>query len=141
MASHSDISNFSIINRKKEQQIVQKIMKSLEVKASGTKQLVGTLSGGNQQKIVLAKWLVSRCKILIFAEPTRGIDVGAKEEIYQLIKQFAEKGGAVVIITSEIPEAGMCDRVLVMSKGIFTGELKFEEIDPQNELILDLCCE
>jgi len=89
---------------------------------------------------VLAKWLISKCKILVFSEPTRGIDVGAKEEIYQLIKSFVSEGGAVIVISSEIPEASMCDRVFVMSKGSFVGELGFHEIDIHGDAILNYCC-
>ena len=140
LASQKQFSNGSIINRKKEQIVVDKMIKSLGVKATGPSQVVGTLSGGNQQKVVLAKWLISKCQILVFSEPTRGIDVGAKEEIYQLIKIFVAEGGSVIIISSEIPEASMCDRVFIMSKGTFVGELDFHEIDIHGDAILQYCC-
>jgi ribose transport system ATP-binding protein len=140
LASQRQFSKGSIIDNKKEKSIVDKMMKSLGVKATGSSQIVGTLSGGNQQKVVLAKWLISKCKILVFSEPTRGIDVGAKEEIYQLIKSFVSEGGAVIVISSEIPEASMCDRVFVMSKGSFVGELGFHEIDIHGDAILNYCC-
>ncbi|HID24323.1 MAG TPA: sugar ABC transporter ATP-binding protein, partial [Planctomycetaceae bacterium] len=82
------------------------------------------LSGGNQQKVVLAKWLARRCKVLIFDEPTRGIDVGGKYEIYSLINQLAAEGKCVIMISSELPEVlGMADRILVMHEGRITGEI------------------
>ena len=140
LASHRDFSHGSVIDRKLEQRAVENMISVLRISATSSKQPVGTLSGGNQQKVVLAKWLVSKCQILIFSEPTRGIDVGAKEEIYQLIKQFTADGGSVVIISSEIPEASMCDRVMVMSDGSFSGSLDFDQIDTHNDALLHLCC-
>ncbi|MFA6857917.1 MAG: sugar ABC transporter ATP-binding protein [Treponema sp.] len=140
MACHKTISTLSVINRKKERSIVDRLAASLNIKAFSTQQQTGTLSGGNQQKVVLAKWIASQCQILVFAEPTRGIDIGAKEEIYGLIKLFIQKGGSVILISSEMPEAMMCDRVLVMSNGSFAGELKYNDIDPHGEAILNLCC-
>ena len=140
MASHDEFSHLTVIDRRKEKIAVDRMVASLRVRAVDTKQPVGTLSGGNQQKIVLAKWLVSKCKVLVFTEPTRGIDVEAKEEIYELIAAFVRDGGSVVIISSEIPEASMCDRVLVMSRGYFAGELSYKDIDSNSDDILDLCC-
>ncbi|MGY8690104.1 MAG: ATP-binding cassette domain-containing protein, partial [Verrucomicrobiales bacterium] len=87
-------------------------------------QRAGHLSGGNQQKVVLAKWLFRDTDVLLFDEPTRGIDVGAKYEIYQLINQLAEEGKAILMISSELPEViGMSDRILVMREGAIQGEL------------------
>ena len=140
LASQKQFSRGSIIDKTKEKSTVAKMMKSLGVKATGPSQIVGTLSGGNQQKIVLAKWLVSKCRILVFSEPTRGIDVGAKEEIYQLIKEFVSNGGSAILISSEIPEASMCDHVYVMSKGTFAGDLDFHDIDIHGDAILQYCC-
>ena len=111
---------------------------SIKVGGAGPEQPVATLSGGNQQKVVLAKWLASKCKILIFSEPTRGVDIGAKEEIYELIKGFVLNGGSAVIVSSELQEAQMCDRVLVMSRGRMVGDLDYAEIDPHGEAILKL---
>jgi putative multiple sugar transport system ATP-binding protein len=86
------------------------------------------LSGGNQQKVVLAKWLFTDPDVLILDEPTRGIDVGAKFEIYSIINQLADQGRGVILISSEMPELlGMCDRIYVMNKGAFVGELDREE--------------
>jgi ribose transport system ATP-binding protein len=140
MASLKAFSNFSVINHRKENRLVDSMMASLNVRAANAKLAVGSLSGGNQQKVVLAKWLATNCGILIFSEPTRGIDVGAKEEIYQLIREYVQKGGAVVLISSELPEAMSCDRVFVMSRGRFVGELMYDDIDAYADAILNLCC-
>jgi ribose transport system ATP-binding protein len=94
-----------------------------------------TLSGGNQQKVVLAKWLLARPGVLILDEPTRGIDVGAKFEVYQLILELADQGAGVLIISSEIEElTGVCDRILVMSRGEITGRFRRDEFDPERIL-------
>ncbi len=96
----------------------------IQIKVTGPEQVAGTLSGGNQQKVVLAKWLQRNAEVIIFDEPTRGIDVGAKYEIYQLINQLAEQGKAVLMISSELPEIlGMTDRIIVMNGGRITGEI------------------
>ena len=90
----------------------------------GIRQLVKNLSGGNQQKVVLSKWLEHNFEVVIFDEPTRGIDVGAKYEIYQIIHSLADQGKAIVLISSELPEVlGMSDRILVMHEGRITGEI------------------
>ena len=96
----------------------------IKIKIADPEQITGTLSGGNQQKVVLAKWLQRNAEVIIFDEPTRGIDVGAKYEIYQLINQLAEQGKVILMISSELPEIlGMSDRVLVMNEGHITGEI------------------
>ena len=87
--------------------------------------MAGTLSGGNQQKVVLAKWLQKNAEVIIFDEPTRGIDVGAKFEIYQILQSLAEDGKAILMISSELPEIlGMSDRIIVMNEGRITGEIE-----------------
>jgi ABC-type sugar transport system ATPase subunit len=97
----------------------------MRIKISGHAQIAGTLSGGNQQKVVLAKWLQRNADVIIFDEPTRGIDVGAKFEIYQLIHGLAEEGKAILMISSELPEIlGMSDRIIVMNEGRVTGEIE-----------------
>ena len=94
---------------------------------------MGSLSGGNQQKVVLSKWMLSEPDILILDEPTRGIDVGAKYEIYGVINGLAEAGKAVVVISSEMPELlGTCDRVYVLNEGEICGELKKQELSQEN---------
>jgi ABC-type sugar transport system ATPase subunit len=96
----------------------------LRIRISNQEQKARNLSGGNQQKVVLAKWLARNCDVLIFDEPTRGVDVGAKYEIYQLMNEQAAAGKAIIMVTSELPEAiGMADRILVMHDGRITGEI------------------
>lgn len=100
-------------------------------------QLVVNLSGGNQQKIVISKWLICNSDILIFDEPTRGIDVGAKSEIYKLMNQLAEQGKSIIMISSEMPEIlRMSDRIIVMCEGIKTGELDISEVSQEKIMSL-----
>jgi ABC-type sugar transport system ATPase subunit len=123
LANLDKYSNGTFVNGKLETEICEDITQKLTVKMSGLKQLAGNLSGGNQQKVVLCKWLITAPKLLILDEPTRGIDVGAKAEIYALMRRFAEEGMALIIISSELPEVmGMSDRVLVMGEGEIKGE-------------------
>ena len=104
----------------------------LRIRARHAEQAVKYLSGGNQQKVVLAKWLALRPKVLILDEPTRGVDVGAKAEIHALISRFAEEGMGVVLVSSELPEVlGMCDRIMVISKGAITGEFTRQEANQE----------
>ena len=112
------------IRQNEEAQAFAGYVNQIQIKVTGPEQVAGTLSGGNQQKVVLAKWLQRNAEVIIFDEPTRGIDVGAKYEIYQLINQLAEQGKAVLIISSELPEIlGMTDRIIVMNEGRITGEI------------------
>ena len=100
------------------------LVRSVEVRAAGLDQEVRFLSGGNQQKVVLAKWLATKADVLLFDEPTRGIDVGAKAGIYELMRRLARDGAAILMISSELPEViGMSDRILVMRNGTIVGEL------------------
>lgn len=115
-----------------EQQTVKQMCKKLNVKTPNLATLVRTLSGGNQQKVVIAKWLLKNQDILILDEPTRGIDVGAKFEIYKLINDLAEQGKAVIMISSEMPELiGVCDRIYVMAGGNITKELERKDFDQE----------
>jgi ribose transport system ATP-binding protein len=115
------------ISGKLEENTVQRLIQSLGIKVTGSSQNVKQLSGGNQQKVVLAKCLGARPKVLILDEPTRGVDVGAKFEIYRLIRELANKGTGILFISSELPEIlGMSDRVLVMSRGRLMGILDRE---------------
>ena len=108
--------------------MAKKYIDRLQIKCPTMEQLTKNLSGGNQQKVVLAKSLASNSRIIIFDEPTRGIDVGAKKEIYDLINQLASQGMAIIMISSEMPELlGMSDRIIVMHEGEVTGELSKEE--------------
>ena len=112
------------IDQKREAEALEVHVTKLQIKLSSADQSVGTLSGGNQQKVVLAKWLERNAEVIIFDEPTRGIDVGAKYEIYQLINRLAGAGKAILMISSELPEVlGMSDRILVMHEGRVTGEI------------------
>jgi len=126
-----------LIRKDKAIQLCLGQIKDLAIKTPSPNQRVSNLSGGNQQKVILAKWMLMSCDLIIFDEPTRGIDVGAKQEIYKLINMLAEQGKAVVIISSEMPELlGMSDRVLVMHEGTLAGEVPKEELS--QELILQL---
>lgn len=121
------------MSRSKEDTEVNRYIKALGIKCTNSGVLSSNLSGGNQQKAVLAKWLLSNPKVLILDEPTRGIDVGAKYEIYKIIVELAKKGIAIILISSELPEVmGMSDRILVVSKGSITGEYSREDIDSGN---------
>ena len=112
------------VSRPAERDAFGRFVQSLRIKIPHDEQLAGNLSGGNQQKVVLAKWLQANCDVVIFDEPTRGIDVGAKYEIYVLINELAAEGKAVIMISSELPEAlGMADRILVMHQGRIAGEI------------------
>lgn len=118
------------VNRRKEDEIADRYMKDLSVRAPGTHALVGNLSGGNQQKVVLASWLATNPKILILDEPTRGIDVGAKAEIYAIMNELVNNGVSIIMVSSELPEViGMCDRVVVMRSGEISAVLDRTEAD------------
>ena len=111
--------------------------KRLRVKAPNDLHRVGNLSGGNQQKVVLGKWLALKPRVLLLDEPTRGIDVGAKQEIYQLMDELAGQGIAVLFVSSEMEEIiGMSDRVIVMHEGRITGELNREELSEESVMHL-----
>ena len=119
-----ELSTAGIVNKPKEREAFGRYVDSLSIRIPFQEQLAKNLSGGNQQKVVLAKWLQQNAEVLIFDEPTRGIDVGAKHEIYQLINQLAANGKAIIMISSELPEViGMSDRILVMHEGRVTGEI------------------
>ena len=127
-----------IVNIKKEKQLASKYSDRLGVVAPNIETEVQYLSGGNQQKVIIAKWLMRDSEIIFLDEPTRGIDVGAKHEIYQLINKFTREGKTVILISSELPEViGMSDRILVMHEGKMVGELSHEEAT--QEKIMALC--
>jgi ABC-type sugar transport system ATPase subunit len=121
-----------VIVREKEQTLVRQMIDDLRIKAPGSDARVGNLSGGNQQKVVLAKALLGRPEILLLDEPTRGIDIGTKAEIYALTRRLADEGKAVVMVSSELPEIiGMSDRVVVLNRGTVTGQLTRDEAHPE----------
>lgn len=131
------IADLFLLNRKKEKTVVDEQIDALKVACYSGKQLAGTLSGGNQQKVVLAKWLASNAQILIFDEPTRGIDVGAKQEIYNLMNHLCEQGMAILMISSEMEEIiGMADRIIVLYEGVQMGELQKAESSQESILTL-----
>ena len=116
------------IDHQKERAETERYVRELQIKTPGIEQLVKNLSGGNQQKVVLAKWLFTKSKMLLFDEPTRGIDVGAKREIYRLLNELVSRGVGVLMISSELPEVvGMCDRILVMHEGRIAGQILHSE--------------
>jgi len=132
------LSTVGFVARRRERERFQQYIDSLQIKVSHQEQLARNLSGGNQQKVVLAKWLMLNAEVVIFDEPTRGIDVGAKYEIYQLINRLAESGKSILMISSELPEVmGMSDRILVMHDGRVTGEL-MEPAQFSQERIMEL---
>ena len=133
----SNIKNITralgIIKGKKEKATVKQLLTDLAVKYASMEDNVSSLSGGNQQKIAIAKWLCADCDVIIFDEPTRGVDVGAKVEIYKIINQLAQEGVGIIMISSEMPEIiGMCDRAVVMKGGAIVGELDSHEINENN---------
>ncbi|MFH1189643.1 MAG: xylose ABC transporter ATP-binding protein [Candidatus Omnitrophota bacterium] len=128
LASLDKISRYSVVNAMDEIRSAERFTKDLRIKTPSIEQKAGNLSGGNQQKVVLGKWLMTMPKVLILDEPTRGIDVGAKVEIYNIINELVDQGVAVIVISSDLPEVlGVCDRILVMHEGRFTGELPVKE--------------
>ncbi|WP_326677113.1 sugar ABC transporter ATP-binding protein [Streptomyces sp. NBC_01237] len=131
------LRRFRFVRRSAERELAQRYTDRLRVRTPSTGHAVGTLSGGNQQKVVLARWLARRPKVLILDEPTRGVDVGAKSEIYRIIAELAEDGVALLVISSELPELlGLADRVVVMQGGRITGELSHDDADEESVLTL-----
>ena len=128
-------SKLGVISRKQEDDLCEKAVKDLLIKTPTVEVNAGNLSGGNQQKVVVGKWLARNSRVVIFDEPTRGIDVGAKVEIYNLMNQLKKQGIAVMFVSSEMPEVlGIADRVIVMCDGRITGEVIAKETT-QNEVL------
>lgn len=135
MASLKSLSKGGVIDRIAEGKVAEKYRREFRTKAPTIEMPAGNLSGGNQQKVVLAKWMATNPKILILDEPTRGIDVGAKYDIYEIINQLADSGSAVIVISSELPELlGICDRIYTMSEGKITANLDAKSTN-QEELM------
>jgi D-xylose transport system ATP-binding protein len=134
----ADLKNLSgrfVTNEHAEAAAAERAMRDFRVKAGSVFTIVDTLSGGNQQKVVLAKWLLTKPRVLFLDEPTRGIDVGAKQEIYAHINNLARAGLAIVLVSSELPEVlGLSDRVIVLHEGRVTGE--FQRADATAELVM-----
>lgn len=130
------ISRLSFLDKKKEKKLCTDVTQQMKTKMNGISDAVSSLSGGNQQKVVLAKCLLAEPKVLIMDEPTRGIDIGAKMAIYEIMVRLAEQGMGIIMISSEMPELiGMSDRVIVMSGGRITGELEGEEAVSQQTIL------
>jgi ABC-type sugar transport system ATPase subunit len=132
----AEFSRFGFVNRRQEQAAFARFAEGLKIRVPTPEVAARNLSGGNQQKVVLAKWLQRNCEVVLFDEPTRGIDVGAKYEIYLLINELAASGKAVLLISSELPEVlGMADRILVMHEGRITGEITDVARATQEEIL------
>jgi ABC-type sugar transport system ATPase subunit len=134
MAIHPAILNrLGLISAAKENTVTNRYIEMLHIKVSGREQITRNLSGGNQQKVVIAKWLAIQPLVLILDEPTRGIDVGAKAEVHKIIADLADKGVAVIVISSELPEIfRVADRILVMHEGRVTADLPRGEATEQS---------
>jgi putative multiple sugar transport system ATP-binding protein len=128
LANLKSIANRNVVNNNAEVKVANEYKNSLNIKAPSVEQMVLNLSGGNQQKVSVAKWLFVHPEILILDEPTRGIDVGAKFEIYAIMNRLVQQGMSIIMISSELPEVlGMSDRVYIVSSGRISGEMPIEE--------------
>jgi ABC-type sugar transport system ATPase subunit len=126
------VSRAGVLQRKSERSLAERLCQSLRIKFGRLSNPVSSLSGGNQQKVVLGKWINADCDVLIFDEPTRGVDVGAKSEIYAVIHRLAREGRAILVISSELVELiGLCHRAYVLSEGRVTGEVAGETMTEQ----------
>ncbi|MEU6786398.1 multiple monosaccharide ABC transporter ATP-binding protein [Nonomuraea angiospora] len=136
-AGLTGLSKRGWVNENEEYKVAEQFHKSMNIKAPTVNSIVGKLSGGNQQKVVLSKWILTEPDVLILDEPTRGIDVGAKYEIYTIINRLADQGKAVLVISSELPELlGLCDRVYTLSEGRITGEVPRQEATQEHLMYL-----
>jgi inositol transport system ATP-binding protein len=116
------------IDQRKESALIENFRKALRISMAHQEIVIGTLSGGNQQKVILARCMALKPKVLIVDEPTRGIDIGAKAEVHQLLRVLAKNGTAVVVVSSELPEVvSLCDRIIVVKEGRITGEMSGPE--------------
>lgn len=139
LASLANFRKWGRINRAYEGQVVNEQVKTLSIVTPSIEHLARNLSGGNQQKVVLAKWLLTESKVLIFDEPTRGVDVGAKEEIYEIMRFLAQQGVTILMVSSDLPEVlRMGDRIIVMSEGRISGELSRDEATQERLMALML---
>ena len=137
LASIKKFCRFGVINSRKEKECIKHYCDKLAVKTTDYEKEVQHLSGGNQQKVIVGKWLATDSDIIIFDEPTRGIDVGTKHEIYEIINQLADEGHAIIMVSSEFEELiGVADRIVVMSEGKLVGEVGKDRFN--KELLLDM---
>ena len=131
------ISKMGLLSGKKGKQTVGTFIENLNIKTSGAQQKVGMLSGGNQQKVVLAKCMAPDPSVILLDEPTRGVDVGAKTEIYKIINDLASKGFAIIMVSSELPELiAVSDRIIVMREGRISGEINTEVVTEEQVMTL-----
>ncbi|CAA7601390.1 Putative ABC transporter [Acididesulfobacillus acetoxydans] len=131
------LSKMGFLDKPKERSLAEDAVRELRIRTPSVDKKVGELSGGNQQKVILARWLAANPKVLLLDEPTKGIDVGSKSEIYQLICDLAKRGIGIILVSSELVEVlGLCDRIIVMSQGRITGELKRKEANEEKVLEL-----
>ncbi len=126
-------NKFKSLDKKEEAKDIEYYIKKINIKTPNKEQFIKNLSGGNQQKVILAKWLMLSPEVLIIDEPTRGIDVGAKKEIYELLNELKASGKAIIMISSDLPEVlGISDRIMVMSEGRISGELNRDEANQES---------
>jgi ribose transport system ATP-binding protein len=129
LSSLDDVSTVGVLNKLKIFRRVKDFVEKLDIKTPGQKQLVVYLSGGNQQKVIIARWLCAQCDVFLFDEPTRGIDVGAKQEVHNLMKNLANQGATLLVVSSEIPELmKICNRIYVMHEGRISAEFFSENM-------------
>ena len=129
ISSYDFVSKFGVLNKVKIQKIIKNFIQKLYIKTPSIKQLVMNLSGGNQQKVIIARWLSANSDLILLDEPTRGIDVGAKQEVHQLIFNMAANGKTILVASSEIPELlKICDRIYVMHEGCISAEFINENL-------------
>ena len=135
ISSLDRVSSMLKVNKQQELDKVKDYINKMNIKTPSENQMIKNLSGGNQQKVAIGKALMTNPEVLILDEPTRGVDVGAKKEIYDLINEFKKEGKAVIMISSEMPEIlGLSDRILVLSEGKITGEFDIEDASQENIL-------
>ncbi len=137
IADLSEVSRLSVISQRQEISLVQQLVPRLRLKYHSTEQTISSLSGGNQQKVLLSRWLATKAKVLLLDEPTKGVDVGAKADIYTIIGDLAAHGLGIVVVSSYLPELlGICDRVVVLHDLGVTGELPIEDATEEGVLRL-----
>jgi methyl-galactoside transport system ATP-binding protein len=137
IASLPKLTHAGIVDAEAEEKLALEYIDKLNIKTPSPEQKIGNLSGGNQQKVCVAKWLAVQPRVIIMDEPTRGIDVGAKYEIYAIIGQLAKEGKTIIMVSSEMPELmGVCDRIMVMCEGQITGYVEGEDMN--QEKIMEL---
>ena len=135
LASMDVLAPKGVIDLREEEQVAKSMVARLRIRTPGLEQKVVYLSGGNQQKVVFAKWLCRNCELLLLDEPSMGSDVGAKKEVYNLISEFARNGGSVIMVSSELSElADLCHRVLIMQDGKIVREIQTDDVSEQSIL-------